>query len=156
MISNNVAFSDCAYAQADLNLCWSHIPLCRKSHVAAHFHFSSSESLVESLIYSWRVMVQFVFTLKTITNMQILQAITNMQRRKTSNLTKNRREFPRLLLDEKEPEHICMQKPLRNTVKPVLSGHSKIDKTKILMTNGSLMKVESIAECSPWSILQYF
>ena len=27
---------------------------------------------------------------------------------------------------------------------------------KFLMTNGSLMKVESIAECSPWSILQYF
>ena len=24
------------------------------------------------------------------------------------------------------------------------------------MTNGSLMKVERIAECSPWSILQYF
>ena len=24
------------------------------------------------------------------------------------------------------------------------------------MTNGSLMKVESNAECSPWSILQYF
>ena len=24
------------------------------------------------------------------------------------------------------------------------------------MTNGSLMQVESIAECSPWSILQYF
>ena len=24
------------------------------------------------------------------------------------------------------------------------------------MDNGSLMKVESIAECSPWSILQYF
>ena len=24
------------------------------------------------------------------------------------------------------------------------------------MTNGSLMKVESIAECSRWSILQYF
>ena len=37
---------------------------------------------------------------------------------------------------------------LANTVKPALSGHSKIDKTKILMTNGSLMKVESIAECS--------
>ena len=42
------------------------------------------------------------------------------------------------------------------TVKPVLSSHSKIDKTKILMTNGSLMKVESIAECSPWSILHTF
>ena len=36
------------------------------------------------------------------------------------------------------------------------NSHSKIDKTKILMTNGSLMKFESIAECSPWSILQYF
>ena len=34
------------------------------------------------------------------------------------------------------------------TVKPVLSGHSKIDKTKILMKNRSLMKVESVAECS--------
>ena len=33
------------------------------------------------------------------------------------------------------------------TVKPVLSDHSKIDKTNILMTNGSLMKVESMAEC---------
>ena len=33
------------------------------------------------------------------------------------------------------------------TVKPVLSGHSKIDKTNVLKTNDSLMKVESIAEC---------
>ena len=32
----------------------------------------------------------------------------------------------------------------------------KIDKTKVLVVNGSLMKVERIAECSPWSILQYF
>ena len=40
--------------------------------------------------------------------------------------------------------------------KTCVNGHSKIDKTKILMTNGSLMKVESIAECSLWSILQYF
>ena len=31
----------------------------------------------------------------------------------------------------------------------------KIDKTKILMINGSLMKVESIAERSSWSIQQY-
>ena len=45
---------------------------------------------------------------------------------------------------------------LLSTVEPVLGGHSKTDKTKILMTNGSLIKVESIAECSPWSILQYF
>ena len=34
----------------------------------------------------------------------------------------------------------------KNTVKPVLSEHSKIDKTNILMTNGSLMKLESIAD----------
>ena len=34
------------------------------------------------------------------------------------------------------------------TVKPVLSCHAQIDKTKVLKTNGSLMKVESIAECS--------
>ena len=36
----------------------------------------------------------------------------------------------------------------QSTVKPVLSGHSKIDKTNVLKTNGSLMKAESIAECS--------
>ena len=36
----------------------------------------------------------------------------------------------------------------RGTVKPLLSGHAKIDKTKVLKTNGSLKKVESIAECS--------
>ena len=41
------------------------------------------------------------------------------------------------------------------TVKPVMSGHSKIDKTKIILTNGSLIKVESIAECSNGGILQY-
>ena len=43
-----------------------------------------------------------------------------------------------------------------STVKPVISGHLKIDKTKVLMGNCSLMEVESIAECSPWNILQYF
>ena len=37
----------------------------------------------------------------------------------------------------------CLQR--LNTVKPVLSGHSKMGKNKILLTNGSLMKVESIA-----------
>ena len=29
-------WSDCAYAQAGMSLCWSHIPHCWKSHVAAH------------------------------------------------------------------------------------------------------------------------
>ena len=36
----------------------------------------------------------------------------------------------------------------RSTVKLVLSGHSKIDKTKVLKIKSSLMKVKSIAECS--------
>ena len=47
-------------------------------------------------------------------------------------------------------------KLVHSTVKPVLSDHLKIDKTKVLMKNGSLTKVESIAECSKGSILQYF
>ena len=34
------------------------------------------------------------------------------------------------------------------TVRPVLSGHSNKGKTMVLKTNGGLMKVESIAECS--------
>ena len=34
------------------------------------------------------------------------------------------------------------------TVKHVKNGHSKIDKTKVLKTNGSLMKIEIIADCS--------
>ena len=38
------------------------------------------------------------------------------------------------------------------TVKPILSGHLNIDKTKSLKTNGNLMKVESIAEYV-WSAL---
>ena len=40
-----------------------------------------------------------------------------------------------------------------NQVKTFLSGHSKIDKTKVLMANGSLIKVKSIAECSPAILL---
>ena len=42
------------------------------------------------------------------------------------------------------------------TVKPVENGHSNIDKPMILMTNGCLMQVKSVAECFSWSILQSF
>ena len=38
----------------------------------------------------------------------------------------------------------CLKQPLKK------------DKTKILMTNGSLMKVKRIAECSTWSIRNTF
>ena len=50
--------------------------------------------------------------------------------------------------EEKKPNHPIIGEFLNITVKPVLSSHSKIDKTKNLMTNGNLMEVESIAECS--------
>ena len=36
-----------------------------------------------------------------------------------------------------------------NTVKPVIRGHSKIDKTKVLKMEYCLMHVKSNAECSP-------
>ena len=34
--------SDCAYAQADLRLCWSHIPHCWKYHAATHYEGCSN------------------------------------------------------------------------------------------------------------------
>ena len=37
------------------------------------------------------------------------------------------------------------------TVKPVLSGHSKIDQMNVFKTGGSLIQVESIAEGSGYS-----
>ena len=40
--------------------------------------------------------------------------------------------------------------------KTCLKQQLKTRQNKDLMTNGSLKKVESIAECSPWSILQFF
>ena len=63
---------------------------------------------------------------------------------------------PRLIVSNQIEEFISISIPrvkaLKSrytcTVKPVLSGHSKIDKERVLKTNGSLMKVESIAECS--------
>ena len=49
----------------------------------------------------------------------------------------------------------CATRPSSKTCVKPLNGQSKIDKTKVLMTTGSLMKVEStcIAECS---LSQYF
>ena len=41
-------------------------------------------------------------------------------------------------------------------LKTCVKGPLKNRKNKTLNDNGSLMKVKSIAECSPWSILQYF
>ena len=43
-----------------------------------------------------------------------------------------------------------------STVKPVLSSHSKRRPKLVSKTNYGLMLVKSFAECSSWSILQYF
>ena len=52
---------------------------------------------------------------------------------------------------------LCIQeKPLNGYSKTCHKRPIKMYKIKVLKTNGSLMKVESITECSPWSILQYF
>ena len=42
------------------------------------------------------------------------------------------------------------------TMKPVLSGHSKIDKTKVVKPCSSLMQVKSIAECSTGAFCNAF
>ena len=49
-----------------------------------------------------------------------------------------------------EPHSLLMEwiKSQVYTVKSVLSGHSKLDKIKVLKTFGSLVKVKSITECS--------
>ena len=67
-----------------------------------------------------------------------LQLLRSRQSTKIQNVF-NIREIHKVLQYEKSKT--CVKK-----------SHSKIDTTNILMTNGSLMKVESIAE----SILQYF
>ena len=59
------------------------------------------------------------------------------------------------------PLPIFLSKLCRNSVismysETCLKRPLKIDKTKVLKPCGSSMQVESIAECSPWSILQYF
>ena len=55
---------------------------------------------------------------------------------------------------EKSVREILEQLPY--TVKPVLSGHSKITPKLVFKAHYRLMQVKSIAECSEGSILQYF
>ena len=70
---------------------------------------------------------------------------------KKSHLNKKYSSYSKFTNSTKQKVHVgcqysktCLKQPLKK------------DKTKILITNGSLMKVKSITECSPWSILQYF
>ena len=50
---------------------------------------------------------------------------------------------------EKKIHTVQIQGHIQFTVKPVLSDHSKIGKTKVLKTDYRLMQVKSIAECFP-------
>ena len=96
------------------------MPHCWKSHVVAHLvvDFSNKSEVVENL--------------SEIYNVGTFVEIKEMQD-----------------LGDKGLRMILMgHRRLVYTVKPVLSGHLKIDKIKDLKTNGSLRKVESIAECS--------
>ena len=45
-------WSDCAYAQADLRLCWSHIPYCWKSHVLAQIYYKMTRCITLVLVAS--------------------------------------------------------------------------------------------------------
>ena len=42
-------WSDCAYAQAGLRLCWSHIPHCWKSHALAHYWLFCEQSFIKTI-----------------------------------------------------------------------------------------------------------
>ena len=67
------------------------------------------------------------------------------------NLQKVLHEAEDSMLKEQKRRHSCKYSGLpcqHCTVKPVLSSHSRIGKTKVLKTDGSLMQVKSIAECS--------
>ena len=46
----------------------------------------------------------------------------------------------------------CYHKIKHTTVKPILSSHSKIDKTKVLKTGSSLVQVESGAFCNTFDL----
>ena len=46
-------WSDCAYAQADLRLCWSHIPHCWKSHVTVQYCRVAVYALCLFLMVQW-------------------------------------------------------------------------------------------------------
>ena len=85
--------------------------------------------------------------------LQELSALVADYERRVSSLTIRSREIIPLkqrgqpVFSELKCRCLCIYKqPPVSTVKPVLSSHSKINKTNIL-TNATLMQVESIAEC---------
>ena len=53
------------------------------------------------------------------------------------------------MIDKTKLEYLSVRMNFDDTVTTCVKRPLEIDKTKILMTNGSLMEVESITECSP-------
>ena len=53
-------WSDCAYAQADLRLCWSHISHCWKSHVTALIYFWDMTGI--TVYHSFNIQKWFHYT----------------------------------------------------------------------------------------------
>ena len=63
---------------------------------------------------------------------------------------------PCIVGSRKELDESCAHLGCTKDSKTCLKRHSKIDKTKVLQTNGSFMKVKSIAECSLRSFCNTF
>ena len=59
-------WSDCAYAQADLRLCWLHILHCWKSHVMAHISFKFCNHIfgVKTHVFGMKTSVHVVYFAK--------------------------------------------------------------------------------------------
>ena len=54
-------WSDCAYAQADLRLCWLHIPHCWKSHALTQITYVQSATLIRGLPYNFSYLCWLFF-----------------------------------------------------------------------------------------------
>ena len=59
-------WSDCAYAQADLRLCWSYIPHCWKSHALAHM--SLATDTLKTLYRQDKYPDEYVFWMQSFKN----------------------------------------------------------------------------------------
>ena len=80
-----------------------------------------------------------------------------MARGETPDAENGLREFQRAKMSPQDTQRNTrpiLPKIKLNTVKSVLSGHSKKDQKLVFKTDYCLMQVKSIIECS--SILQYF
>ena len=60
-------WSDCAYVQADIRLCWSHIPHCYKSHVAVHMNLPSATPSMHNMQTKHTTIVQNSFAIAILT-----------------------------------------------------------------------------------------